>query len=428
MSDVQAVAERNSTEERPNVSVCDMEAKQADASENSKEKTNANKLRITASVKRRERQVELVLGFPDESMITFERESFPSKIGGRPTPLLSHPPPVPRCSTCHEPLRFLLQVYAPVGEYARAFHRMLYLYICVTASCVQLSGSCSVCVLRAQLPRRNELYPYDAGGEAQRRSGDAQKSGHGHVGVCSLCGGRASERCSGCTGDMYCSRMCQRSDWRLGHKRICLLRRNGALDEESDEAMQRAICELNERRREHLFREIGLETEVWSDEDGSCSEDGEESEAEAEVVKVEQTGSIQDASAEELPEDLFQAQDGGRGPTFERFCRVTKDPPDQVVRYARGGICLWMHEAGQYEGASAMCTHCSSPMEFELEVLPRLVYYVEAQKARQSIDEVAQRLRDGLDWGVIAVFSCRQSCEIGHTYVRELAWLQCAAS
>jgi hypothetical protein len=63
------------------------------------------------------------------------------------------------CAHCAQPLRFLLQVYAPLDDVAHAFHRTLYVFCCENGSCLSHAGSMRV--LRAQLPRRNEFYGYE---------------------------------------------------------------------------------------------------------------------------------------------------------------------------------------------------------------------------------------------------------------------------
>jgi hypothetical protein len=52
------------------------------------------------------------------------------------------------CAHCAQPLRFLLQVYAPLDDVAHAFHRTLYVFCCENGSCLSHAGSMRV--LRAQ--------------------------------------------------------------------------------------------------------------------------------------------------------------------------------------------------------------------------------------------------------------------------------------
>ncbi len=75
-----------------------------------------------------------------------------------------HPLAIPRidtltCRVCQHPMRFVLQVYAPLDDHDHAFHRTLYLFCCENGSCLNQSGS--MAVFRSQLPRRNAFYEYD---------------------------------------------------------------------------------------------------------------------------------------------------------------------------------------------------------------------------------------------------------------------------
>ena len=39
--------------------------------------------------------------------------------------------------------------------------------------------------------------------------------------VCPRCGEKGKYRCTGCFLELYCSEVCQRQDWRKGHKVTC---------------------------------------------------------------------------------------------------------------------------------------------------------------------------------------------------------------
>ena len=64
-----------------------------------------------------------------------------------------------RCKASGERLKFLLQLYAPVNEDPRAFHRALYLFISPKGS--KLAERGAVRAFRSQLPRQNAFYPYE---------------------------------------------------------------------------------------------------------------------------------------------------------------------------------------------------------------------------------------------------------------------------
>ncbi|CAN1305110.1 Programmed cell death protein 2 [Linum perenne] len=87
-------------------------------------------------------EVETVmLGFLEkpEHPWSLHRQSFPSKAGGAPAWL--DPVNLPSgnrslCDTCGKPLRFVLQVYAPITEKESTYHRTLFVFMCSKMSCL----------------------------------------------------------------------------------------------------------------------------------------------------------------------------------------------------------------------------------------------------------------------------------------------------
>lgn len=82
---------------------------------------------------------EVVLGFLEEAESwQLLSSQFPSKVGGRPAWLSQVDLPTVselQCEKCKLPTVFLLQVYAPVTEHDRCFHRTLFVFCCKTPAC-----------------------------------------------------------------------------------------------------------------------------------------------------------------------------------------------------------------------------------------------------------------------------------------------------
>ncbi len=82
---------------------------------------------------------EVVLGFLEEAESwQLLSNQFPSKVGGRPAWLSQVDLPAVselQCEKCKRPTVFLLQVYAPITEYDRCFHRTLFVFCCKTPAC-----------------------------------------------------------------------------------------------------------------------------------------------------------------------------------------------------------------------------------------------------------------------------------------------------
>ena len=119
------------------------------------------------------------LGFAEEcEPWRLESRFFPSKIGGKPAWLnLKNIPDAKQlaCDYCGEPCIFLCQVYAPYEEDSKAFHRILYLFVCKNPECCKENCNGNVKVLRSQLERENEFYPPDPPVEEENWRSDISK-------------------------------------------------------------------------------------------------------------------------------------------------------------------------------------------------------------------------------------------------------------
>lgn len=440
------------------------------------------------------RYSSVVLGYAEDAPASAfhpRPPTFASKAGGLPVWLyrsLSSAPPPPRCAVCGQPQRFLLQIYAPVeravANHDAAFHRVLYVAICPAASCQTRPDSAAV--LRAQLPRRNDYYPYEAA--------DGQ-SEVANVHTCVLCGFGAANKCGACQNVSYCGRVCQLADWKLVHKGECA----GQVEPE----------EAERKRAEWRFRELEIVTEEHptppssDDEEETDDEDDEEDEGDEgdgrktrgeghgradesahrqggnglligdsqeggepdsgaapgntdcgrerqgdadskdtiqnggvnspvsdkkAVVAVEDAsirGTFQDADADELPEEIFRGRpgSGSKDSSTARFQRVVSYASSQVVRYEWDGTPLWAARGGRCE-ERGQCERCGAERVFEMQVMAQLAWFVKHEEGDLSIEGVAKRLRDGMEWATVAVFSCRNSCQGEEEYVRERAWVQ----
>ncbi|KAM0870893.1 hypothetical protein ACQ4PT_039744 [Festuca glaucescens] len=122
-----------------------------------------------------EEEAEVMLGLLEEPKRPGHllRHLFPSKAGGIPAWL--DPVNLPSgnsscCGFCGEPLHFVLQIYAPIGDNeAATFHRTLFMFMCPSMECLhrdqheqwtrkQGNPRRSVKVFRCQLPRSNAFY------------------------------------------------------------------------------------------------------------------------------------------------------------------------------------------------------------------------------------------------------------------------------
>ncbi len=174
----------------------------------------------------------LKLGFLEKPThaLQMRRDYFPSKFGGLPAWLdPKNLPPISSlvCQHCHAPLRFLLQIYAPVFDDKNAFHRTLFVFACESGEC--LMANRSIKTFRCQLPRHNPYLspdpPVAPDVAAQSLTGEAslfpEFSPYESVGLCRVCGLPAPKRCSACRCVHYCSLDHQIADWKAAHATEC---------------------------------------------------------------------------------------------------------------------------------------------------------------------------------------------------------------
>uniref|UniRef100_F7I6Z0 Programmed cell death protein 2 n=1 Tax=Callithrix jacchus TaxID=9483 RepID=F7I6Z0_CALJA len=299
-------------------------------------------------------------------------EQFPSKVGGRPAWLGASGLPGPgalACALCGRPLSFLLRVYAPLPGRADAFHRGIFLFCCREPPCCA-----GLRVFRNQLPRKNDFYSYEPPSEnpsPETESVCLQLKSGAHL--CRVCGCLGPKTCSRCHKVYYCSKEHQTLDWRLGHKQACA---------QPDH--------LDHRIPDHNFLfpefEIVIETE-------------DEIFPEVKIIPVFHHSYVY-FSGEALEEELdsMAKHESREDEIFQKFKTQIALEPEQILRCGRGiaSICI--------SGAKRI---------FEFQVMPQLLNYLKADRLGKSID-----------WGILAVFTCAESCSLDTGYTEEFVWKQ----
>lgn len=136
------------------------------------------------------------------------------RIGGKPfwlNPKNLPPPKKMECEHCKEPMSFVLQIYCPLDDVPGAFHRMLYMFCCKRAGCMNKG---SVKALRCQLSRKNKFFSENAV-DGSTIDISNNKS------VCAVCGFNGPLTCSACKQESYCSKSHQKLAWKAQHKASC---------------------------------------------------------------------------------------------------------------------------------------------------------------------------------------------------------------
>lgn len=350
---------------------------------------------------------------------------FPSKVGGWPAWLSLSPLPTPEhlcCQVCRGPCIFLLQVYAPINHLDRCFHRTIYLFVCRNPECNEPNSARNFRVFRSQLPRINRFYssepPVDESTdsldlELDLESDEAPCASMYHS-MCIVCGSAGPKRCGGCLNATYCGKEHQALDWKLVHKKVC-----------------KSGLNIGRASREHpnvLFKEFELVTdaEEMNNDEAEEDEDGENSEVKRlreneprdekshkdysnmiEAVKGCQLG---DKSIRDL--ESFARNETSDDKEFLKFKERIRNDPEQVVRYHRGGQELWVSSENKPTKENIPhCPACGAPRIFEFQVMPQLLVHLDVDNLTKSID-----------WGILAIYTCSDSCEIDARYVEEYLW------
>ncbi|XP_034946617.1 programmed cell death protein 2 [Chelonus insularis] len=342
---------------------------------------------------------EVEIGFVEEcDSWRLSSRFFVSKVGGKPAWLDLKKIPTAKdveCRNCGNPCVFLCQIYAALDQ-PNAFHRQIFIFICRDFNCCELNSNKNVRVLRSQLPRENDYYPFDPPIEEKSWRPDIDASSYGPM--CRVCFLRAPHRCAKCKNVNYCSKHHQVLDWKAGHKKEC-----------SEDAGQISSTPGL------LFLEykIAIESENYEgSEDEEEENDFEKEKREIEkfkmMVKNGQAGTLADADEA----DLMKMTVANEDETFLKFQETVKKHPDQILRYQRGGKPLWISAENQLKDIPK-CENCNQAREFEFQVMPQLLNYLNFNDVLKS-----------LDWGVLTIFTCKNSCDIESGFQEEFIWKQ----
>lgn len=368
-----------------------------------------------------EEEFEVTLGFAEKPKHpgSLLRHLFPSKAGGVPAWL--DPVDLPSeksftCGFCKEPLQFLLQIYAPISEKESTFHRILYVFMCPSMSCLlkdqheqwkhNEENLCrSVKVFRCQLPKSNPFYS----SEPPKRNGVDKPSTTGAP-LCCWCGSWKGDKiCSSCKSARYCSAKHQSMHWRSGHKNECFKVINSPESSPSSIANGKSKVKAAEK---HASSSLWPEYEIIIEDE--CTFDSEISEDDSSLAALAFKNSKMDQTYQFLAEKFEADIDKNIWASFQE--RIVK-APEQVLRYCRdpGAKPLWPLSIGRPSEADIpSCKYCKLPLSFEFQIMPQLLFYFGVKNEL-----------DSLDWGTIVVYTCSASCDASViSYKEEFAWVQ----
>lgn len=162
-----------------------------------------------------------------------------------------------------------------------------------------------------------------------------------------------------------------------------------------------------------------------------ASETDEQSETRRmkEYEELMQSGKVTEMS-DVTEADLLSYAQNVEDIAFGKFKKRIATNNDQVLRYNRGGEPLWISSKNTLSVEQVPpCEQCQSKRVFEFQVnfvfnlmiIPMLIYGLIID---QIMPQMLNHLKDmALDWGVISVYTCEQSCS-SSDYVREFVYKQ----
>ena len=338
---------------------------------------------------------------------------FRSKVGGRPAWLdLKNLPSTEElsCNKCGNPMILLLQIYAPLNENAKCFHRVIFVFMCGDSAC-HMDDLTPFKVFRSQLCRKNEFYPYES--PVETSDWKVELNVTKFVQICRACGCLGSKKCSGCGKVSYCSRNCQMIDWKARHKKECKNSDFVYSYREDEEVLPNLLLP------QHEIVIQGDDEIVSESDDEDDEESGKKVDEKKELEKLkelEQSGGVLSVSSKDLA-DFSTEDEVIKDKNFKRFQKVVKCAPDQVIRYQRSATPLWISANNiPNENQIPNCEICGSKRIFEFQIMPQLLSEL---KLDNSLEEKS------VDWGTLAVYTCESSCSDGSkSYKPEFIWKQ----
>lgn len=325
------------------------------------------------------------LGFP-EKCEPWELESrlFPSKLGGKPAWLDLKNLPKPedlQCEVCKQQMCFLCQIYAPYEDDDDNFHRTIFVFVCRKPECCRPNSAENFKVFRSTLRRENEFYP----AEPPKEEPDPEFTLSQWVTLCNLCGCFGEKHCSKCKEAVYCSREHQILDWKEKHKHNCCSGNN---------------IIVNSR---HLFPEFVIALDTEQKEEKTVNEE-EQMQAYKRLEAEGKAGTLREISDKELEAHTDIKVDKA----FSHFKKEISTDPDQIIRYERGGSPLFIAKTPKPE-IIPPCEYCGGTRQFEFQIMPQMLSVLK---------------ETGLDWGVLLVYTCINSCTNSGGYKREFMFKQ----
>mmetsp|Transcript_36865 Transcript_36865/g.59772 ORF Transcript_36865/g.59772 Transcript_36865/m.59772 type:complete len:466 (-) Transcript_36865:815-2212(-) len=305
-----------------------------------------------------------------------------------------------QCSKCNRAMSFFFEIYAPVEEFAHAFHRTLFVFVCRNASC-----NANTTVLRNQLPVKNNYYkedcidrdiPFDClfdhdsipklelGAAFPKRVIVVEPEPATKPQYCALCGEVATKRCASCQSLYYCCKEHQEEHW-PAHKQLCKAMKKELAKDDDDENDESTPTEEGDKP----------DTE-YTQADFNKLVAGENEEIEKRLNSKDE---VFDSFQDRISRDPAQCI---------RYCKWPENTEDEDAN-TQGP--LWLASVNQCTSIPD-CELCGAPRKFEAQVLPQSLHFLNELE---------------MDFGTICLYTCTKSCSAPtgqFAYMKEFAYVQ----
>lgn len=135
----------------------------------------------------------------------------------------------------------------------------------------------------------------------------------------------------------------------------------------------------------------------------------------SEVVEKEDDSEIIESMGEAPEEELdsMAKHETREDSIFQKFKTQIAHEPEQILRYGRGIEPIWISGENIPQEKDIPDCPCGAKRIFEFQVMPQLLNHLKADRLGRSVD-----------WGILAIFTCAESCSLGSGYTQEFVWKQ----
>ena len=311
-------------------------------------------------------------------------------VGGKPIWLNPNKKPSKKqlaCNVCGANMLFLLQLYAPIDDEIHkpnAFHRTIYAFCCKNEKCLKKGGHNGFRIIRSQLPRKNDIYPYDEFNDERTIFDNDNEH------------------------DTNCLDTFQFKIYEIMSEleTDCLKDANAAITDKFkdviEEQVQRPKKAKEEEEEEEEEEDVAItQNDIDNVMNAICVSD----------VKKKLTG---DSNSNKSNNTTIVSKSLDKSMTYFHYrIDIAKD---QILRYARWqpGEELFCSDTNRPNVLETIpkCPYCNGLRQFEFQIMPQLLSYLNIENVTGPGE---------IDWGGLYIYTCVNSCGYGG---EEYIWCQ----